>query len=160
MFHLRCTRHRASGTLQDLWYLLTVVFFAKWASGVIEGIRHTSVAGKWLDCQTVSIDQLTSKWGKILHRDPRKQPCGVSGPTGCCSLVYLLLQLDGVKFCYKTQMNSSSLPLAWSTVSAAPPSCGLQEISQSLKQLWSSFPGFLNPAWSPEPQTATVCIQM
>lgn len=73
MFHLRCTRHRAPGTLQDLWHLLTVVFFAKWASGVIEGIRHMSVAGKWLDCQTVSIDQLTSKWGETPHRDPRTQ---------------------------------------------------------------------------------------
>ena len=32
-----------------------------------------SVAGKWLDCQTVSIDQLTSKWGETPHRDPRTQ---------------------------------------------------------------------------------------
>lgn len=148
MFHLRCTRHRAPGTLQDLWHLLTVVFFAKWVSGVIEGIRHMSVAGKWLDCQTVSTDQLTSKRGEAPHRDPGTQPRGASGPVCCRSLVHLLLQLDGVKFCYKTEMDSSSLPLAWSIVSAAPPFCGLREISQSLKQLWSSFPGSLNPAWS------------
>ena len=119
-----------------------------------------SVAGKWLDCQTVSIDQLTSKWGETPHRDPRTQPRGAPGPVCCCSLVYLRLQLDGVKFCYKAQMDSSSLPLAWSIVIAAPPFCGLWEISQSLKQLWSSFPGSLNPAWSTEPQTATVCTQM